>query len=918
MLLRREATPERREVARRELSGLTVSLRRDLGRLLVADLWIPREKAKMTRIGGRCPVHRCLLDFDPWSPRAHRCPVCGETFTEEEHYRWWVMNYQLWLSERSVHAAALSLLTGDKDCRELAIRILEGYSDLYLHYPNRDNVLGPSRLFFSTYLESIWLLQVAVAGSLLGDDGDADSLVQLVTDRIIEPAVQLIAGYPEGLSNREAWNCAALAAGARMLGRDDEFEQRISGNNGLQSILNTALLADGSWYEGENYHLFAHRGLWYGVTMAESAGLQLSQVAGARFQRGFLTPFLTALPDLTFPARRDSQYAVSLQQWRMAESCELGLARRPDPDLASILGELYRPAVDVGPGPTGRAVSTAEAERNVPATALDRSSLGWKSLLCARPVLPAAERWTPRSVHLPAQGFSVLRRDAGQVYVALDWGLSGGGHGHPDRLNLWLVNGRDRILEDPGTRSYVDESLFWYRSTLAHNAPMVDGMSQPPVDGALIAWDERGAAGLVAATAQLPRAAVTRRVVLMPGYMVDRVDWEKAEPDDDEELTLDLPLHVPLVDDDDVEWTEEPGFPAMPGSGTEFVTKAWRTGRIRQLSTVGHSLPFRLFIGGDESEWWKLQARAGREASDAFYLARFTTRGARGTSVMVWSWSAAVASVEFGGQTAGVLLGNDEEHSHRLESDGRWSIQLRSGGARSSIDLMPETQAPGTSSGSRRVATEPRESAPRYLLAGDREVKLELGEAHYRKSESSWLEAGAPSAIWRVRSNPRDILMNVDVAKPVPTFAPRMETNALDNEHPDINSDGVQLYLDVPESGFLGSWILVPEVSGRSTGKGSVRVTPRTGHANGAQLLASWGKTANGYQIDVTISRSQLGAGNGSFFRSAVVVNEIVPDRERRRGQLAAVWPPAGGEFVYLRGDREDPVRWLGFVVTDE
>jgi hypothetical protein len=33
-------------------------------------------------------------------------------------------------------------------------------------------VLGPARLFFSTYLDSIWLLQVCIAVDLLATGGD--------------------------------------------------------------------------------------------------------------------------------------------------------------------------------------------------------------------------------------------------------------------------------------------------------------------------------------------------------------------------------------------------------------------------------------------------------------------------------------------------------------------------------------------------------------------------------------------------------------------------------------------------------------------------------------------------------------------------------------------------------------------------
>ena len=42
-----------------------------------------------------------------------------------------------------------------------------------------------------------------------------------------------------------------------------------------------------------------------------------------------------------------------------------------------------------------------------------------------------------------------------------------------------------RWLDDPGTGSYVSRTLHWYRSTLAHAAPLVDERSQPRVDGAV-------------------------------------------------------------------------------------------------------------------------------------------------------------------------------------------------------------------------------------------------------------------------------------------------------------------------------------------------------------------------------------------------------------------------------------------------
>src|SRR2546428_13912351 len=73
---------------------------------------------------------------------------------------------------------------------------------------------------------------------------------------------------------------------------------------------------DGMWYEGENYHLFALRGLLTGAVWARLAGVDLfaePQLA-ARVGAALLAPARTALPDLTFPARKDSRFGVSLAQ----------------------------------------------------------------------------------------------------------------------------------------------------------------------------------------------------------------------------------------------------------------------------------------------------------------------------------------------------------------------------------------------------------------------------------------------------------------------------------------------------------------------------------------------------------------------------------------------------------------------------
>ena len=885
------------------LAPLAASLLHDLGPLLASpEIRLPADKARLTRGGGRCPTHGVLLTFEPWSPGAHQCPVCQIAWTGDEHYRWWIMNYQLWLAERAVHGAALAVTTQNADCRRLAEAILMAAADAYLQYPNKDNVLGPTRPFFSTYLESIWSLQLAVALDLLETSGPVGALGGVVRERVLEPSLELIAEYDEGPSNRQVWNNAALIALGSLLGRESVVGRALEGRSGLLSHLRGGLLADGSWYEGENYHQFAHRGLWYGVTMAERLGVAVPDELRDRFEQAFALPFVTALPDFTFPARRDSQYGVSLRQWRFAESCELGLVRRSDPRLRGALAELYRDDVPVRD--TERDRSTAEAERNAAPARLTRASLGWKSLLFALPELPpvATPSAAQGSIHLAHQGLAIFRRQAGRVYAGLDYGTPGGGHGHPDRLNLWLVAGPARWLHDVGTGSYVERTLFWYRSTLAHNAPLANGLSQPYGSGTLRAWDEQGSAGWVEAEFELVpgRARVVRRVVVMEDYLIDEVTWSSADP-----ITFDLPMHV---DPDDGPGSEFQLADPMgaPGSGFEFLRDVERSpgATFDAFTSTLDGEQLRVWLHSDAPYDWYRAVAPGPPGAEAarFLFTRSHGRGGRMRSV--WAWGRSVGSVRFTQSTIALGLGSADVHAHRVIQQ-EWHV-------RKTVDGRSDEVVLGGRVSTREQAAaqmESTEGPPMHILTAGRPFAMELGERHYRRSEMPWQQAGAPEATLRVAAGRDAVDIDVHVRKADPVFAPARPDNPLDNEEPDINSDGVQVYLYLPDSHAHGSWIIVPEP------EGGVRCTTREAGGDVPPLAADWRLTPDGFRVRCNVPRGARGLGVDRHFMLNVVINEISRDRERRRGQLVATG--AHDEWVYLRGDREDPGRMLAFEIVD-
>src|SRR5438128_2029103 len=544
MVTAEQLAARKQEIARsRDLMALVAHLTEQAAPVLDRMPPIPREKALLSSDGGICPEDGAPLAFDPWSPDAHRCPRCGRTFGGERRDRNWARYQHLWLAERAAHLAALGALADHDAAASRAAELLQAYAHTYWQYPNRDNVLGPSRLFFSTYLESIWIGNYLAAAILLRESGRLDDETARGVGQVADEAANLIGEFDESFSNRQTWNDTALAAIAAWF-EDEALAQRaIEGPTGLLAHLLRGFGRDGMWYEGENYHLFALRGLLTGARWARLAGVDIftePKLAG-RIRAALLAPARTALPDFTFPARKDSRFGVSLAQPAYVELWEVGLAHLGErgagsgtSELASWLAALYGATV-VKPELFESYLHDAPMEPLPAPRSPSRTTLSWWSLLEMAPELPGdALPWSPGSLLLESQGLAVLRTGAGGRYASLECGQYGGGHGHPDRLHLSLHADGVHWLADPGTGSYVSRDLFWYRSTLAHNAPRLDGASQPPGDAVCEAFDAPGEWAWVRGRF----GEITRTVVAGPAYLLDVVELASRT-----EHVLELPWH---------------------------------------------------------------------------------------------------------------------------------------------------------------------------------------------------------------------------------------------------------------------------------------------------------------------------------------------------------------------------------------
>jgi hypothetical protein len=862
------------------LTAVRDHLARDLAPFLDRPLYVPAEKALLSRWGSLCRDDGAELAFDPFSPDKHRCSRCGRVWSTEQAHRWWVYWYQLWLAERILIAAHLAVLGGEARCAARATEALAALAEAYLRYPNLDNVLGPSRPFFSTYLESVWVLQLAAASSLLDDAGMLpDALRARLAERVFRPSVALIEDFPE-TANRQVWHGAARFALGRVLGDAARAADAAHGPRGILATLDAGLRADGLWFEGENYHWFALRGLAWGAEMLRAAGDTDLWTdpgdLGLKFRAAFDAPVLTALPDFTFPARRDAKFGVSLRQRRMAELWELAWARLGDERTASLLRFVYDPGVS--PADDG-VRSITEVERSEPAAGVRRDGLGWKALAWAAAELPEAdaEAWRPGTAHLEATGLAIFRRDGGRTYVGLDYGDCGGAHGHPDRLNVTVHAGGIPWLVDFGTGSYVSQSLAWYRTTYAHNAPALDGTSQLPADGLCVAFDERDDFGWVCA--QLPDntafhgAALQRTLVMAPGYVLDVVQMMSTSGD----RTLLLPWHGLGTASAD-EW------------GVTFTRP---DGELRVLLSARQ--PFRV-------EMHRAPGPPGLQPEELEFPIAIS-EGEQVTLAACLDLGAGVQDLECVESTYLVRLADGSLHTHQPTDEG-WVVDLGRGDPvpLGGLRDLPEEPPSPPETPPEPVLAIPRVAAPPALdgtLAGFADAApLALDHAdQFRRAEEPWGGPDAFSAHARLCSGGSTLYLGVEVVAPTPCFRPGDAADPeLENENPDIHSDGLQIYVDAAV--FYG-WLVVPDTEK----PGGLRLAAARGTDAEASMITegSWAPTERGYCITLAIEL----AVEAASFGFDLYVNRAREGHERRVGQL--VWSGARGTRLFLGGDRVIP-----------
>ena len=242
----------------------------------------------------------------------------------------------------------------------------------------------------------------------------------------------------------------------------------MKGKYGFQWQLGSALPESGFWAEWSGYHFVALRGMIHIAEMGRHNGYDLyhMQISGRSMKKMFDSPFLLVAPNYEFPRTKDSGGGSILEY---APFYEVGYAVYRDPKYLALLNLTH---LQRGTQLVGETSGLGEAPEPV-------------TLFNLVPDLPrdSMEIRPTESVNLEGNGFAILRNGGGKNYVYLDYGIMGGEHGHPDRLEMgYYAEGRNWIV-DPLNEFTPILTSSWFRQSIAHNTLVVDQTSQTSTNG---------------------------------------------------------------------------------------------------------------------------------------------------------------------------------------------------------------------------------------------------------------------------------------------------------------------------------------------------------------------------------------------------------------------------------------------------
>ena len=479
--------------------------------LMVNEAELALIRAKIERYDWAKSAYAALqARADDWLNKDIKLPETGGGFYHsedsaayditEDHYEF---------ADRARDLGLVYQISGDPAYMEKAKEILLAYADIYLSYEihDKENRIGDEasaggRATAQGINEARWIVSLAWAYDLIYNDlSEAEHTI--IADQLLRPTADLIMLNNEGRHNHQTWyNTGVGFVGFVLNEKEYIWYSLLKDDSSLGYQLDKSVTADGMWYEGSmHYQFYVLRALLPLMEATHHAGFDVYENPQYKALFDFMITY--ADPSMQMPTLHDGR-VVNLKDEDRGMYYEVAYARLGDPRYLPILNESARTDI--------------------------------YALLYGVPELDEPESTAWETQYYDSSNLVVLRSGEGEdsMQVTVNYMGYAGGHSHADQLSM-IFYGLGRPLgPDAGSIKYrVPAQEGWFKQTLAHNALVVDGVSQeravPGQLTQLIAEDQLQMATVVHGELY-SGVNLARTLLLNDDYVIDIYRASSEEP----------------------------------------------------------------------------------------------------------------------------------------------------------------------------------------------------------------------------------------------------------------------------------------------------------------------------------------------------------------------------------------------------
>ena len=545
----------------------------------------------------------CQIGLKTVDDTHHQCPRCRKIYTGEPYDDVIFSRIHSSNLKGAETAAWAYAITGKKAYAEHAAKVLLGYAQRYRGYPLHSSDLRQGKqarssgghLGEQTLGEASDLAGLIAPAFDLIHDSDALSNQDRAAIRndLIVPMLQTIDRSKAGKGNWQTWHNAAMLWGGAVIGDAAWIQKAIADpKNGFAYQMTVSVSSDGLWYENSwGYHFYTLHAMVLIAQGARRLGIDV-------WSHPTLRKMFTLAP----------RYAMANGQLpRFGDD-----VRTSASSGGSLLEAAYQATQDPLIG------------------AQLRSTPSWDSVLLGRPMGQRLSAPVRGSELFPGAGHAVLRTagPAG-LTAAFTFGPYGGFHGHFDKLSFVFFGYGKELAVDPGRAASQAYRLpvhkLWYKSTLSHNAVLVDGAAQEPATGKLELFAATNSYAAVSASCDEAYPGVKHRrwLVMTPTYLLVLDDLRSGRDRRFDWLYHNRGASLRCLQAD------KPGQLPDPFSGKEFINNL-RSGATDQgvnVEFVGQDITTHLSVAAENGTKILTGDGVGESVLDRVPLTMITRQG---------------------------------------------------------------------------------------------------------------------------------------------------------------------------------------------------------------------------------------------------------------------------------------------------